>query len=83
MQKNATGLKMFLPKCDETLSKLPKHEMEILAKFHWDWIKIANVLLIVHFRPVAFFLHQTLVHHLDFITPSLVELFKSSFRFDL
>ena len=45
----------FLPKSDETLPKVPNHELVILTKFHWNWIKIAEFLLIVNFKACRIF----------------------------
>ena len=49
--KNMLLLKnpQFLPNHYETWSKLDTQELLILAKFHNDWLKIVDFLLIAYF----------------------------------
>ena len=51
----------FLPNLYDTWSKLSPHELIILTKFHKDWAKIMEFLLIVNFWMCAGFFTQTLV----------------------
>ena len=53
----------FLSNFDQTLSKDPMDGLVNRTKFGYDYIKIVDFSLIAYFRPVRFFMHQSL--HLE------------------
>ena len=63
----------FLSNQADIQAILPIYELVILAKFHKDWQKIVDFLVIAKFRTGLIFLHQSLVDILkDFLRSYLL-----------